>query len=161
MERRALERALDEGERLRLCTERQTRAAIERNPGRIGGVRLRAVLDEHDLGSTATANDFEELFLSVCDQHGLPRPQCQVPVLDYRVDFLWREQRVIVETDGRASHTTRRAFESDHTRDNELASAGWAVRRFTWLGLVQRPAWVAAKVREALARLPETSIEKS
>ncbi len=63
--------------------------------------------------------------------------------------------------DGRASHATRRAFESDHTRDNELASAGWAVRRFTWRQLTQRPAWVAAKVEEALARLPGTSIEKS
>lgn len=161
VDRRPLERAIDEAERLRLCSEGQLRAVVTRHPGRIGGARLAAVLEEHDVGSTATANDFEELFLSVCDQHSLPRPECQVRVLAYRVDFLWRDQRVVVETDGRASHTTRRAFESDHARDNELASAGWAVRRFTWLQLTQRPAWVAAKVEEALARLPETSIEKS
>lgn len=149
--RRRLERALDAAERLRLCTHRELRAVIARHPGRSGGVRLAQVLDEHDLGSTATENDFEELFLAICDAYDLPRPRCQVPLLGYRVDFLWEAERVVVETDGRATHTTVGAFETDHERDNELGSAGWKVRRFTWRQLDERPAWVADIVSTALA----------
>ena len=159
--RRPLERALDEAHRLRLCTEAGLRAAIARQPGRIGGARLAVVLDEHDVGSTATENDFEELFLAICDDHGIPRPRCQEWLMGYRVDFLWPEERVVVETDGRTTHTTIRAFEADRARDNELGSADWAVRRFTWRQLTNEPDWVAAKVQEALARLTRTSIEKS
>ena len=159
--RRSLERALDESQRLGLCPEAALWAAVARRPGRIGAARLAAVLDEHAVGSTATENDFEELFLAVCDAYGIPRPECQQWVMGYRADFLWREQRVVVETDGRGTHTTDRAFESDRARDNELGSAGWAVRRFTWRQLTDRPDWVAAKVAEALARLTRTSIEKS
>ena len=152
VERRPLERALDEAERLRLCTPAQLRAVVKRHPGRIGGARLGAVLDEHDVGSTATENDFEELFLAICDAHGIPRPRCQQWVLGYRVDFLWPAERVVVETDGRTTHTTIRAFESDRARDNELGSADWAVRRFTLRQLTSHSDWVAEKVSEALSR---------
>ena len=86
--RRPLERAVDEADRLRLCTDTQLRAAITRHPGRIGGARLTVVLDEHDVGSSATENDFEELFLAICDAHGIPRPRCQQWLMGYRVDFL-------------------------------------------------------------------------
>jgi len=90
-DRRTLERATDEVDRRGLATESQLRAAVARHPGRIGASQLAAVLDQHALGTTATANDFEELFLEVCDEHGFPRPECQVPLLDYRPDFVWRE----------------------------------------------------------------------
>lgn len=159
--RRPLERALDETQRLGLCTEAALRASIAQQPGRIGAARMGRLLDDHAVGSTATENDFEELFLAVCDAHGFPRPRCQEWVMGYRVDFLWQKQRAIVETDGRGSHTTDRAFESDRARDNELGSADWDVRRFTGRQLTSEPDWVAAKVAEALARLTKTSIEKS
>ncbi len=152
VDRRPLERTLDESHRLRLCTEAQLRAVVARTPGRIGAARLAAVLDEHELGSTATENDFEELLLAICDEHRIPRPQCQQPLMGYRVDFLWREQRVVVETDGRAWHTTGGAFESDRVRDAELGDAGWTVRRFTWLQLTSRREWVAGRVKTALIR---------
>ena len=97
------------------------------------------MLDEHDLGSTATENDFEELFLSICDEHALPRPRCQQWLMGYRVDFLWRQERLVVETDGRTTHTTDHAFETDRARDNELGAADWAVRRFTWRQLTRAP----------------------
>lgn len=150
VERRVLERALDAAQRLRLCSERDLRAGIERNPGRVGAARIAAVLDEHQLGSTATANDFEEAFLGLCDSHGIDRPEVNARVGRYRADFLWREPRLIVETDGYATHGTRGAFESDRERDIELGDAGWRVRRFTWRQLVERPGWVASRVRGAV-----------
>jgi very-short-patch-repair endonuclease len=39
-----------------------------------------------------------------------------VRVGGFEVDFLWRERRLIVETDGFRHHRTRRAFERDRAR---------------------------------------------
>lgn len=153
--RRELERALDEATLLRVCTIVQLRAAVKSHPGRVGGARLQAVLDYHDLGSTATANDFEELLFALCEAHHLPRPEVNVELGPYKPDFLWRVQRLVVETDGYDTHSRRRVFESDHARDTELMNAGWKVRRFTWRQLTEQPDWVAAKLREALAQRAE------
>ncbi len=130
-ERRPFERALDDAVRLKLTTEVRLRQATERHPGRPGAAELKAVLSEHATGTTATENDFEELLLSICDQHGIPRPECQQKLGPYRPDFRWPGQRLIVETDGFATHGTRLAFESDRERDVELKIAGWTVLRFT------------------------------
>lgn len=149
-DRRGLERAVDEGERLRLCSERQLRAVAAAHPGRVGAARLRTLLGYHLPGTTATANDFEELFLALCREHGLPPPECNVPLRRYRPDFLWRDERLIVETDGRATHGTRQAFERDRARDAELTAAGWRVLRFTWRQLTEQPEWVSRKVAGVL-----------
>jgi very-short-patch-repair endonuclease len=53
-------------------------------------------------------------------------------VLGYEVDCLWPDQRLIVELDGRATHVTARAFESDRARDAALTAAGYRVIRVTW-----------------------------
>ena len=150
--RRQTERALDEAERLGLCTDRQLRSVIDRNPGRLGGARLAAVLDEHALGSTATANDFEELFLALCRESAFPEPEVNVRLGRYKVDFVWRSQRVVVETDGRQSHATRQAFEIDRARDVELTTTDWKVLRFTWRQLSRQRGWVVEKLGRALGR---------
>ena len=152
--RRELERALDETERLRLCSQRQITAVIARCFGRQGGSRLKAVLHDHAAGTTATVNDFEELFLALCDVHGITRPEVNAKLGRYRPDFLWPEQKLIVETDGRQTHGTRAAFESDRARDAELVIAGYRVLRFTWRQLTRDPDWVARKLRAALASQP-------
>jgi len=154
LSRRALERALDESERLRLCRRPALLSVIDRSPGRVGAARLAAVLNDHDEGSTATENDFEELLIGLCDAHGIPRPEAQVRVGPYRADFCWRAERLIVETDGFATHSTRLAFEHDHERDVELKLSDWKVLRFTWRQLTRRPGWVATKLTQALAAQP-------
>ena len=108
------------------------------------------MLREHLAGSTATRNDFEERFLALCRGRHLPRPEVNVPLLDYVVDFLWPPARLIVEVDGRSSHATRRAFQADRDRDGRLAVAGYRVLRFTWFDVTRRPAVVADRVRRLL-----------
>ena len=71
-------------------------------------------------------------------------------VLGMEVDFLWPEERLIVETDGRDTHGTAAAFERDRARDAELAVAGFRVVRFTDLQMRRRPDTVAATVRALL-----------
>jgi very-short-patch-repair endonuclease len=149
---RRLERAVDEAERLNLCTEEDLDEIARVHFGRAGTGSLRALLNEHRAGSTATRNDFEELFLALCRRYHLPRPEVNVPLLDYIVDFLWPGARLVVELDGRATHGTRRAFQEDRDRDGRLAVAGYRVLRFTWWDVTRRPPIVADRVRRLLAR---------
>jgi very-short-patch-repair endonuclease len=149
--RRQLERAMDEAERLNLCTEDDLGEIVHAHFGRAGAGALGDLIREHHAGSTATRNDFEELFLALCRDRRLPQPEVNVSLLDYVVDFMWPSARLIVEVDGRATHATRRAFQEDRDRDGRLAVAGYRVLRFTWWDVTRRPAVVADRVRRLLA----------
>ena len=70
-----------------------------------------------------TRSELEARFMALCRRHRLPRPEVNVAIDGYEVDFLWREQRLIVEVDGWDSHRTRSAFEEDRARDARLAAA--------------------------------------
>jgi very-short-patch-repair endonuclease len=146
---RQLERAADEAVRLEHCLveELVAVACLTRRPG---SRQLRALLARHRVGSTATRNDFEERFLALCRKHELPQPEVNVPLLDYTVDFLWQEARLVVEVDGRATHDTDRTFQDDRDRDGRLAVAGYLVARFTWWDVTRRQAVVADRVRRLL-----------
>ena len=67
---------------------------------------------------------------------GLPRPTCnktlEVDGERLMVDFLWEQQRVVVETDGAGTHETPVAFQRDRFRDQVLVAAGYRVSRATW-----------------------------
>jgi very-short-patch-repair endonuclease len=141
--RRALERATDEAERLDLLDLDALDAVIGRNPGRVGAARLRKLRESHLVGSTITKSELEELFLELCRSHSLPSPAVNQRVGPYVVDFLWEEQRLIVETDGRATHGTRAAFERDRARDAHLTAAGYRVVRFTYRQVAHEPDTVA------------------
>jgi very-short-patch-repair endonuclease len=139
--RRTLERALDEAEYLRLdCT------GLAPRHGRRGSGVLSSVLAVHASGSTRTRSHLEELFLALCDQHGLPRPEVNVHIEGYECDFVWRDQRLIVETDGGAAHDTRRAKRRDPVRDADLMIAGWRVWRLSYEQLFREPETVAQQL---------------
>lgn len=148
--RRQLERAADEAERLKLCTEGDLGEITRAHKGRAGAGILADLLAEHAIGTTATRNDFEEAFLDLCRTRHLPQPEVNVRLLDYIVDFLWADAGLVVEVDGRGSHATRRAFQADRDRDGRLAVAGYLVLRFTWWDVTRRPAVVADRVRRLL-----------
>ena len=65
-------------------------------------------------------------------------------------DFVWPEQRLIVETDGWQAHGTRQAFENDRLRDAHLIAAGWRPLRLTWKRLTNEPAEVADLLRKLI-----------
>ena len=117
------------------------------------GVIRGALVDER-VG--LTASELEERFLQICRTVALPRPAVNEWIAidgeEIKVDFLWREQRLIVETDGREAHATRDAFERDRRRDQLLKLAGWEVVRFTWRQVVREPESVARTVTGLLGR---------
>jgi len=150
--RRRTERALGEGEYLRLVDGRALEGALEENVGRAGARCLWSILEARALGSTLTRSELEERFLALCRAHRLPHPTVNARVAGVEVDFLWTEQRVIAETDGYAAHGTRAAFERDRKRDVCLQAAGYVVLRFTYRQVVDDASWVVSNLRFALGQ---------
>ena len=64
-----------------------------------------------------TRSDLEALFLQLCLDHDLPRPQVNRYDNGRELDFRWPEHRLAVETNGFWVHRTRDAFERDHSDD--------------------------------------------
>jgi very-short-patch-repair endonuclease len=156
---RPLERALDQAQILGLLDLTALLDQIKRNKARPAAKRLQAVLEQHYIGSTPTWSELEEAFLAACRRAKLPTPEVNALIDPHdsdptaiRVDFVWREQRVIVETDGHQTHSTRQAFEEDRLRDQRLAVAGWVVIRITWRQLTQRPSEVTDRIARLLSR---------
>lgn len=145
--RRALERAFDQAEIKRLdCT------GLRVLPNRRGAPLLAAVLNDHQPGTTMTRSELEEAMLVLCREAGLQPPEVNHHAEENEVDFIWRPQRLIVETDGWATHGTRRAFERDRARDADLVVAGWRVLRITHRRLQRQPRAVTGQLRRLLRR---------
>ncbi|MET0603336.1 MAG: DUF559 domain-containing protein [Baekduia sp.] len=147
-----VEAALKQADLLELFDLGALRAVIathRRHPGRKA---LAALLDEAARrGLTLTLSELEIHFRALCDAHGLPHPAVNARPLGFRVDFLWADARLVVETDGWGSHRTRAAFEEDRARDQALAVAGYRTVRFTHRQIVDDPAGVAATLSALLA----------
>ena len=109
-------------------------------------------------GPVLTEEGVEERFYTLCRLAALPDPEANVWITlaeggAYKADFLWREERLIVETDGRDAHTTRAAFERDRLRDQRLTLAGFTMVRFTWRQVTREPDRVLRTTQDLLARL--------
>ncbi len=155
--RRDVERALDRAEQQEILDMRAIDDVLERSNGRRGAKLLRAVLAEYRVGSTLTRSELEEAFIVICRAAGLPPDAVNAWIAfpdggGAEADFLWRDQRLIVEVDGRSVHATRRAFQSDRRRDQRLMLLGWRVVRFTWQQVKFEPAYVATTLRGLLGR---------
>jgi very-short-patch-repair endonuclease len=148
-----LERACAEAHALKLAKEPDLREQLERNAGRRGVGRLRRLLDR-PLAPARTRSPLERELLRLIRASDLPQPESDQWVGPYLVDFLWREQRVVVETDGLAFHTHHRARRSDRARTNGLQLRGYTVLRFTWVDVTKRPDWTLSQIREALTPSP-------
>jgi very-short-patch-repair endonuclease len=70
-----------------------------------------------------------------------------------RADFVWPEQRVIVETDGARFHGTQQARERDPRRDQRATVAGWRPVRISWRQMTRRQREVESTLL-ALVRSP-------
>jgi very-short-patch-repair endonuclease len=57
----------------------------------------------------------------------------------YEVDFLWRDQKLVVETDGGRFHDNPAAGGRDSERNHALAKAGYHLPRLGWEDLRDRP----------------------
>jgi very-short-patch-repair endonuclease len=132
-------RALDEAEHLGLLDLTSVRAVVRANPGRRGTCLLTLA----GAAPERTRSPLEDRFLELIERHALPRPQVNEGVTGHEADFVWIEQKLIVETDGRGAHLTRAAFENDRLRDRANLRAGFITIRLTDKALDDEAAVVA------------------
>lgn len=83
---------------------------------------MRAVLG--GTGPAFTRSKAEDLFLALVRRARVHEPEANVSIGGYEVDFYWPRERLALEMDGRAFHTSRRDFERDRRRDADLATRG-------------------------------------
>lgn len=143
--RRSVERAFDQAEVLEVFDLRALEDQLARNATRSPARVVKSILNEHYIGSTPTQSELEEAFLAIVRKLGLPSPRVSrwIDLGDGEpmiwADFVWPEQRVIVETDGRRVHGTHQARERDPRRDQRAMVAGWRPMRTTWRQVMLRP----------------------
>lgn len=102
------------------------------------------------IASDGTRSDLERDFLWICRRAKLPAPAVNVKIGRWTVDFLWRAERLVVETDSYLYHRGRIAFQDDHARELDLRARGFEVRRFDERQIDEEPDLVAADLVAAL-----------
>jgi very-short-patch-repair endonuclease len=143
-----LERALNEAMLQRRVSPHSLNEQFSRYPRHRGTAALKEAIRP---GPAFTRSEAERRALDLIRRAGLPAPEVNQRVEGHEVDLLWRAQRLVVEIDGYAFHSTRRSFERDRRRDQALVAAGWRVMRITWRQLTERPEAIAVMLATALA----------
>ncbi|HEX6693829.1 MAG TPA: DUF559 domain-containing protein [Longimicrobiales bacterium] len=138
-------RSLDE----KLCTPEDVLAVVDRHPRTRGAGLLRLVLGD-DCRPALSRSEAEERLRQRMVEDEVPSWRQNARAAGYEVDFLWAQQRLVVEVDGYAWHSSRNRFESDRARDAALAAAGYLVLRFTWRQVDGKPGAVVARIAYVL-----------
>ncbi|HVO53435.1 MAG TPA: hypothetical protein VMT37_03385 [Solirubrobacterales bacterium] len=126
-------------------------ALLRRRRGDRGVARLRLALDIYRAPAFSRARS-ERLFLAMVTDAGLPRPSINTWVDKFEIDAYWEAERFAVEVDGWEAHRTRRAFEDDHLRWEEMKLAGIEVVPISARRVEQHPAEVGRHLRTLLER---------
>ena len=146
---RRLTRIVNDALRSPFLTRSQLADVWRRYPRHPGAKLLRRFIS----GTGApTRSEFEDRFLTFCEQFGLPSPKVNTVVCGHEVDALFDDAGVIVELDGWDFHQSRDSFERDRRRDADALAAGLVTIRITWERLAGKPAPEAARLKAILAR---------
>lgn len=125
----ALERAVNEADRLDLIDPEALRMGLDAYRGQRGVARLRELLDRRTF--RLTDSELERWFLPQVRKAGLPLPSTRQRLNGFKVDFLWPDHRLVVETDGLRYHRTPAQQARDRVRDQAHLAAGFIPLRFT------------------------------
>lgn len=139
-----LQRIIEEAQRRRLATAEDLEGYGPRRPA------LRAAMHAFD-EPRLTRSEAERRLLELIRAAGISSPLTNQRLLGLEVDFLWPQQRLVVEVDGYETHSPRPSFERDRSRDGQLLAAGYRVLRVTWRQLVDEPQRIIAIIAAALA----------
>jgi very-short-patch-repair endonuclease len=155
--KREVERLVDAAIGTGLVTVAEIQRFRERvgRHGRTGVGRIQQVLDELPDEVESTESPMEIALLRLTLNYGLPAPVTQFSVVArgqrFRIDLAYPDARVLLEYDGYREHIDPARFARDRERQNLLVLDGWHVLRFTKVDLRERPASVAAQIREAIS----------
>ena len=84
----------------------------------------------------------------------LPTPQVNIAKrngrLIARVDFVYRDLRLVIALDGERYHSDPNTFRKDRRQQNDLVLEGYRILRFTAWDVFAAPEYVVASVVAAL-----------
>ncbi len=107
------------------CEAGRPHEQIERNPGKPGVRRLARLLDRH--APKKPKKELERNLLRLVRGSDLPEPEVNAYVLGKERDLVWREQRLVVESDSYSFHSDARTWARDIGKNNDLQlAAGWS-----------------------------------
>jgi hypothetical protein len=147
---------IDQALREKKTTLEELEAAARVAKRRPGVVEFRKLLNEFTGDDGPTESELENLCLDVIQDAGLPAPTKQWRVVAgrkrRRLDLTFKKQKVIIEADGYASHSSVQVFEDDRERNNSLVAANFRVLHWTWQALTERHEELIAELYAVLNR---------
>lgn len=149
--REELVEAVDQGLALRRFSPRDLEAVLARNRGRRGAGRLAALVGDESAMAISRSRAEKALLRLIRDAR-LPVPETNVPFGRYEADFVWREQRLIVELDSGRYHSGPGVVHRDREKDLLFRDHGFDVLRFMRAHVVYAPSVTLVRLTRALAR---------
>jgi very-short-patch-repair endonuclease len=111
-------------------------AVLERQRNAKGATKLRRVMR----GDTrALLSELERGFIALLREHNLPLPKTNIRRGEHWVDCRWPEHQLTVELDSYRFHSTRYAWEQDHTRERNARKRGDEYRRYVYSDVFEQP----------------------
>lgn len=159
LDRRGIERAINEADKYDLVHPPGLRKALELRAGQPGVARLRHILDRRTF--RLTKEELERRFLPLAREAGLPTPQTGQWVNDFEVDFYWPDLGLVVETDGLRYHRTPAAQARDRLRDQAHTATGLTQLRFTHEQVRYESDHVLSVLRATAERIAERAAQAS
>lgn len=136
-------------------------AQLRLRPGRRGARAIRHLLQQATGGSHSEAERRMAALLRKAGIRGwIANYKHRAPggrVLA-ELDFAWPHERVCLEIDGWAYHSSRQSFETDRARHVALVADGWDVLRATWAQVTRESNPLIANLRATLAHAARTPV---
>lgn len=138
----------DSAMRSKTVTLQQLKDSVRKRRGKRGYRRMRMVIEWSD---PECGSVLESAFRVLMLESGIIRPASQQVIKGVgRVDFVWRDHRLVVECDGRRWHDPEDARNTDRRRENGLTLDSWMLLRFSWHEIVYDQNYVLGCVRRSL-----------
>jgi len=150
LDRRGIERAINEADKYDLVHPPQLRRALDERAGEPGVATLRRILDRRTF--RLTKEELERRFLPLVRKAGLPVPLTGQVVNEFEVDFYWPDLGLVVETDGLRYHRTPAEQARDRLRDQAHTAAGLTQLRFTHEQVRYEPKYVVRILAQTASR---------
>jgi very-short-patch-repair endonuclease len=147
----ALERAVNEADKLNRTNPEALRSELERYRGQRGVARLRTLLDRRTF--RFSDSDLEIWFRPLARAAGLPEPLTKRWVNGFEVDFFWPALGLVVEADGLRYHRTPSQQARALRRDQTHTATGLTPLRFSHEQIKFEPDYVRANLERVSRRL--------
>jgi very-short-patch-repair endonuclease len=146
-----LESAIDRADRLDILDPAAIDRIVHEVRGHRGCRRLQKAMTIYRENGFTRSGGEKRLLAALADA-GVRRPAVNNFIEGYELDFYWERERFTVELDSWEHHRSRRSFEDDRKRQEELAMAGIETIRITGTRLKHEPGRVADRIAEHLER---------